>query len=49
LDESKIRKLRALAHDKGAFANEAAVALTKAQALETSTPKENRQRYCAAT
>src|SRR5262245_3880864 len=36
----KIRKLRALARDKGAFENEAAVALAKAQALETSTPKK---------
>src|SRR5262245_14060437 len=37
---AKIRKLRALARDKGAFENEAAVALAKAQALETSTPKK---------
>jgi pyruvate/2-oxoglutarate dehydrogenase complex dihydrolipoamide acyltransferase (E2) component len=36
----KIRKLRALARDKGAFENEAAVALAKAQALEASTPEK---------
>jgi Protein of unknown function (DUF2786) len=35
----KVRKLRALARDKGAFENEAAVALAKAQALETKTVK----------
>jgi uncharacterized C2H2 Zn-finger protein len=35
----KVRKLRALARDKGAFANEAAVALAKAQALESRTAK----------
>jgi Protein of unknown function (DUF2786) len=35
----KVRKLRALARDKGAFANEAAVALAKAQALEFRTAK----------
>jgi Protein of unknown function (DUF2786) len=35
----KVRKLRALARDKSAFANEAAVALAKAQALESKTAK----------
>lgn len=35
----KVRKLRALARDKGAFANESAVALAKAQALEFRTAK----------
>ena len=32
--------LRALARDKGAFANEAAVALAKAQALESELPRQ---------
>ena len=35
----KIRKLRALTRDRGAFENEAAVALAKAQALELRTAK----------
>jgi len=35
----KIRKLLRLARDRGAFENEAAVALAKAQALEALTPK----------
>jgi hypothetical protein len=35
--KEKIRKLRALARDKGAFENEAAVALAKARELEDKT------------
>jgi hypothetical protein len=37
---AKIRKLHALARDKGAFENEAAIALAKAQALEALAPKK---------
>jgi hypothetical protein len=38
--KEKIRKLYALARDKGAFENEAAVARAKAQALEALTTKK---------
>jgi hypothetical protein len=43
----KIRKLRALARDKGAFKHEAALALAKAQELEI-TCQGNRPCYWAA-